>query len=207
MSEGLLLIISGPSGSGKGTVVDALRPLDEFALSISVTTRKKRGIEEEGIHYFFRTKEEFEKMRDNGELLEHAQYNGNFYGTPLFYVEQQIKQGKAVILEIDVQGALQVKDVYKDSLLIFLSPPTRNELERRLRTRGTDDEDSITYRLNRAEAEFKLLDKYDYLVINDNMDAAINNIKHIASAERLRPRRNNAATDYFWRNSEIKGNL
>jgi len=200
MSEGLLLIISGPSGSGKGTVVDALRPHDEFALSISVTTREKRSDEIDGIHYFFRTEEQFKQMRDNGKLLEHAQYNGNFYGTPLFYVEQQIKQGKAVILEIDVQGALQVKDIYKESLLIFLAPPTRGELEHRLRARGTDDEDSITYRLNRAEAEFKLLDKYDYLVINDDMETAVNDIRHITIAERLRPQRNKVATEHFWKN-------
>jgi len=202
MREGLLLIISGPSGSGKGTVVDALRPFGEFALSISVTTRERRAGEEEGVHYFFRTKEEFEQMRDNGQLLEHASYNGNFYGTPLFYVEQQIKLGKAVILEIDVQGALQVKDVYKDSLLIFMAPPTRSELERRLRSRGTDDEDSITYRLNRAEAEFKLLDKYDYFVINDKMDVAVSDIKHITLAERLRPQRNKNATDLFWEGND-----
>jgi len=198
MNEGLLLIISGPSGSGKGTVVNALRPLSDFALSISVTTRDKREGDEEGTHYFFRTKEEFERMRDEGELLEHASYNGNFYGTPKFYVEQKIKEGKAVILEIDVQGALQVKEQYPECILLFLAPPTQAELERRLVARGTEDEDSLSYRLKRAEQEFGLLDKYDYFVINDDIDSAVAKIQTITEAEMLRPRKNKKSIELFW---------
>jgi len=198
MSEGLLLIISGPSGSGKGTVVNALRPHKNFALSISVTTREKRDGEIEGVHYFFRTKEEFEKMRDEGELLEHASYNGNFYGTPKFYVERQIKDGKAVILEIDVQGALQVKELYSDCLLLFLVPPNRCELERRLVSRGTENADSLSYRLKKAEQEFTQLEKYDYYIINDEIDAAVAQIKTITEAEMLRPNKNKKSIELFW---------
>ena len=198
MNEGLLLIISGPSGSGKGTIVSALRPLDDFALSISVTTRQMREGEVDGMHYFFRTKEQFEEMRDTGELLEHASYNGNFYGTPKFYVEQKIKEGKAVILEIDVQGALQVKELYPDSLLLFLAPPTQKELARRLAERGTEDEESLSWRLQRAEQEFGLLEKYDYFVINDEIDNAVKKIKYITRAEMLRPRKSQKSIDYFW---------
>jgi len=157
-----------------------------------------RDGEEDGIHYFFRTKDQFEEMRDNGELLEHASYNGNFYGTPKFYVEQKIKEGKAVILEIDVQGALQVKELYPNSLLLFLVPPNRCELERRLVARGTEDADSLNYRLQRAEQEFKLLDKYDYFVINDEIDNAVIRIKTITEAEMLRPGKNKKSIELFW---------
>jgi guanylate kinase len=202
MGEGLLLIISGPSGSGKGTIINALRPLEDFALSISVTTRNIREGESDGTHYFFRTKDEFIEMRETGELLEHASYNGNYYGTPKFYVDRKIKEGKAVILEIDIQGALQVKEKFAESLLVFIAPPTRDELRRRLIGRGTENEDSLNYRLNRAVQEFKAIEHYDYLVINDEIDNAVAKIEHIIRAEMLRPRKNKKTIETFWEEND-----
>lgn len=190
MNKGMLIIISGPSGSGKGTVVKALSPNNNYALSISVTTRERRSEEQDEKDYFFRTVEEFYRMRDADELLEHATFCGNFYGTPKFYVEQKINEGKTVVLEIEVNGALQVKKKYPDSILIFLMPPTMWELKSRLITRGTEDMDTIEHRFKRAEDEIALIDQYDYLVINDEVENAVNCIDLIVKAEKLKPKQN-----------------
>lgn len=190
MDKGMLIIISGPSGSGKGTVVKALSPHRNYALSISVTTRPKRAGEEDEKDYFFRTVEEFYQMRDSDELLEHATFCGNFYGTPKFYVEQKINEGKDVVLEIEVNGALQVKQKYPDCILIFLMPPTMYELKNRLISRGTEDMDTIEHRFKRAEDELALIDQYDYFVINDRVENAVQMIDLIVIAEKLKPRRN-----------------
>ena len=193
MSKGVLIIISGPSGSGKGTVVKAL----PYALSRSVTTRAMRSGETDGIDYFFRSPDEFAQMRDNDELLEHALFVGNFYGTPRFYVEEKINAGETVILEIEVNGALQVREKYPDCVLIFLMPPTLAELKDRLIKRGTEDEPIIEQRFRRAQDEIKLIDEYDYLVINDTVENAVERIKLIVAAEQLKPKRNQDTINTF----------
>ncbi|KAI4454002.1 guanylate kinase-related [Holotrichia oblita] len=193
----MLIIISGPSGSGKGTVVRSLDPSRNYAMSISVTTRKKRDGEVDGVDYFFRTIEEFEEMREQGEFLEHALFVGNYYGTPRSYVNEQIALGKAVFLEIEVNGALQVKEKFNDAVLIFLLPPTMNELRQRLISRNTEDPETIEDRLRRAREEIKLIDKYNYLVVNDYVDNAVNEINTIIEAEYLKPHRNMSLLENF----------
>lgn len=190
MPKGMLIIISGPSGSGKGTVVKSLASENrDFALSISYTTRTKRVGEQEGVDYFFITPQEFAKFRDNDQLLEHVSILGNLYATPRFYVEEQIELGKTVLMEIDVNGALQVKARFPECVLIFLIPPTFQELEKRLINRGTEDMETIENRVRRARDEIKLISRYDYLVINDRVQGAVECINHIAHAESLRPYR------------------
>jgi len=188
--QGILLIISGPSGSGKGTIVGQLCEKNDFALSISATTRKPRENEENGVHYFFHTREEFEQMRDRKELLEWAEFCGNYYGTPRKYVTEQLMQGKNVILEIEVQGALQVKKIYPEGVLVFMVPPNLEELGRRLTNRGTEDKETINMRLRRALEEMELVDEYDYLVINDTVEQATEDILTIVDAEGMKCSRN-----------------
>ena len=188
--QGILLIISGPSGSGKGTIVGQLCEKNDFALSISATTRKPREKEENGVHYFFHTREEFEQMRDRKELLEWAEFCGNYYGTPRKYVTEQLMQGKNVILEIEVQGALQVKKIYPEGVLVFMVPPNLEELGRRLTNRGTEDKETINMRLRRALEEMELVDEYDYLVINDTIEQATEDILTIVDAEGMKCSRN-----------------
>jgi guanylate kinase len=195
--KGMLVIISGPSGSGKGTVVKKLDPEKNYALSISVTTRPPRENEVDGRDYFFRSVKQFREMRENNQLLEHAVYCNHYYGTPLHYVEDKIKQGKAVVLEIEVNGALQVREKVKDAVLIFLMPPTIEELYRRLCKRNTEDFEIIEDRVNRAREEIKLIGKYDYLVINDDISNAVNRINTIVEAESLKPFRNLDAINHF----------
>ena len=190
MAKGVLLIISGPSGSGKGTIVEQLVSELGYCVSISATTRNPRPNEKDGIHYFFKTEEEFEKMIDNGELLEHAAFCGNYYGTPKKYVEEQLESGKNIILEIEVQGALQVKKKYNDAVLIFTMPPTLTELRRRLEFRGTETKEVIDARINRAEEELEFLPDYDYIVINDTVDEAVKDVDCIVKAERMKCSRN-----------------
>ena len=197
MRSGMLVIISGPSGSGKGTVVKGLCAHDMFALSVSVTTRKPRPNEKDGRDYFFKTEDEFKKMREDGELLEHALYVNNFYGTPRGYVEEQIRNGKIVVLEIDVQGALQVRDRFRDAVLVFLMPPTLGELAARLRARGSEDDVTIEARLKKAYEELSLIGKYDYLVVNDDVLFAIREINAIVTAEQLRPARSASLINAF----------
>ncbi|MDR2751919.1 MAG: guanylate kinase [Clostridiales bacterium] len=200
--KGMLVIISGPSGSGKGTVVKRLDPSRNYALSISVTTRAPRLGEVDGRDYFFCRQEEFIRMRDQNELLEHAVYCGHFYGTPKRYVQEQIAKGKAVVLEIEVNGALQVRDKFKDSVLIFLMPPTMEELHRRLVNRNTEGALAIEDRLKKANEEIKLVDKYDYLVVNDDIANAVNQIDVIVEAESLKPKRCMDAIKRFAMGSE-----
>ena len=189
-TQGVLLIISGPSGSGKGTVVDALCKRENFSLSISATTRAPREYEVDGVHYFFHTKEEFVRMREHNELLEWAEFCGNYYGTPRKYVTEQLAQGKNVILEIEVQGALQIKKLYPDGVLVFLMPPNLEELGRRLTNRGTEDKDTINRRIHRALEEMELAKEYDYVVINDTVDQATEDLLSIVQAERMKCCRN-----------------
>ncbi len=190
LKEGSLIIISGPSGSGKGTIVNELIQNEQYYLSISLTTRKARMGEQEGRHYFFTSEDEFLKLRTNNELLEWANFCGNYYGTPKSNVEQKLKQGKNVILEIEVQGAFKVKQLYPDSVFIFIVPPSMDELRRRLINRGTEKHSIIEERIKRATEEIKLMDKYDYIVINDVLLTAVNNINTIVKAEQLKAKRN-----------------
>ncbi len=188
--NGILAIISGPSGSGKGTAVEKLLQKGNYALSISATTRSPREYEVPGVHYFFYSKEQFEEMKKNGLLLECAEFCGNYYGTPKAYVEEQLQSGKNVILEIEVQGALQVKKIYPSAVLIFLIPPNLEELGRRLVQRGTEDKETINKRMHRAIEEMEFVDDYDYVVINDSIDTAVEDIDMILRAESMKCSRN-----------------
>ncbi|MCL1846192.1 MAG: guanylate kinase [Defluviitaleaceae bacterium] len=202
----MLVIISGPSGSGKGTVVKRLSPENGYALSISVTTRSPRVGEEHGRDYFFATEDEFKKMRAENELLEHAAYVGNFYGTPRAYVEEQIENGKIVVLEIDVYGALQVKEKFPSAILIFLIPPSLPELSARLNNRGTEDAVTIDRRLKKALEELPLINRYNYLVINDDVPDAVNKINSIVTAERLKPARSAKIIEEFIASKPVNRN-
>lgn len=190
MSKGFLLVLSGPSGSGKGTVSAALMEKNkEIKYSTSVTTRTPRPGEVNGENYFFATMEEFEKMVENDELLEHAHVHTNYYGTPKEFVFNQINQGEIVLLEIDVQGALQVKDKYKEAVFIFLLPPSMDELLDRIRKRGTETEEDIETRFSNAFKELDFVGEYDYFVVNDSVDQATKDIESIIAAEKLRVKR------------------
>ena len=190
MSKGFLLVLSGPSGSGKGTVSAALMEKNkEIKYSTSVTTRTPRPGEVNGENYFFATMEEFEKMVEKDELLEHAHVHTNYYGTPKEFVFNQINQGEIVLLEIDVQGSLQVKDKYKEALFIFLLPPSMDELLDRIRKRGTETEEDIETRFSNAFKELDFVGEYDYFVVNDSVDQAVKDIESIIAAEKLRVKR------------------
>ncbi|MEE0966963.1 MAG: guanylate kinase [Bacilli bacterium] len=181
MSRGLLIILSGPSGVGKGTVREELFKDESLnlAYSISMTTRQARPKEKNGIDYFFVSTDEFEKKIENGELLEYAKFVGNYYGTPKNYVDELLEQGKNVVLEIEVQGALQVMEKCKDALTIFLVPPSFEELERRIRGRRTEAEEVVRERLDKARKEIATKDEYKYVVENDNVLAAKEKIAKI----------------------------
>ena len=190
MDGGFLLVLSGPSGSGKGTVSEALmKNNDDIIFSTSVTTRTPRPGEVNGENYFFATREEFEKMVENDELLEHAFVHTNYYGTPKKFVFDEIEKGEIVLLEIDVQGALQVKKKYKEAVFIFLIPPTMDELKSRLVKRDTETEDEIETRYRNAFRELDFVGEYDYFVINDVIDNAVKDIETIIAAEKLRVKR------------------
>ncbi|MEK5497093.1 guanylate kinase [Bacillus sp. FSL M8-0077] len=186
--RGLLIVLSGPSGVGKGTVRQAIFSQEDtkFEYSISVTTRKPREGERNGVDYFFKTREEFEHMIENKKLLEWAEYVGNYYGTPVDYVEQTLSEGKDVFLEIEVQGALQVREAFPEGLFIFLAPPSLSELQNRIITRGTESEDLIRNRMAAAKEEIEMMDAYDYVVENDDVEIACERIKAIVLAEHLR---------------------
>ena len=172
--QGMLVVVSGFSGAGKGTLMkELLKRYDNYALSISATTRTPREGETDGKEYFFVTKEQFEKMRDERKLVEYAQYVNNYYGTPKEYVEQKMAEGKDVILEIEIQGALKVKKRFPDALLLFVTPPSAEELRRRLVGRGTETLEVINARLARAAEEASGMEAYDYLLINDDLDRCV----------------------------------
>lgn len=177
--RGILTVISGFSGAGKGTVVKQLLQEYDYGLSISATTRSPREGEQDGREYFFKTKEEFEKMIREHQLIEYAQYVGNYYGTPKEYVVQQLEQGKDVILEIEMQGALHVREILPEVNLIFLTPPTVDELERRLVSRGTETAEVIRERMARAKEESAYMKEYDYIVINDDLDECVENVHQL----------------------------
>lgn len=191
MEKGIITILSGFSGAGKGTVVKSLLSRhNNYALSISATTRKPRIGEEDGREYFFKTTEEFEKMISNNQLIEYASYVGNYYGTPKEYVESQLTQGKDIILEIELQGAMKVKEQNPDVVLVFVTPPSAKELKNRLVGRGTEDMDTINARLRRAVDESEFMDKYDYLLINDDLDECVEKLHQIIQSEHNSTKRN-----------------
>ncbi|MBQ5560560.1 MAG: guanylate kinase [Lachnospiraceae bacterium] len=171
--QGILTVVSGFSGAGKGTLMKALLEKYEYGLSISATTRAPREGEQNGREYFFLTKEQFEDMISKNELIEYAQYVGNYYGTPKKYVQQQLDAGKNVILEIEIQGALNVKKMFPDALLIFVTPPSAAELKSRLVGRGTEDMETINKRMKRAAEESQFMNSYDYIAVNDKLDECV----------------------------------
>lgn len=183
MEKGLLIVVSGPSGTGKGTVMNKLLDTGKYALSISATTRNAREGEVDGSSYFFKTKDEFEKLIAEDKLLEYACFCENYYGTPLDYVQSQMNMGKNVILEIEVQGAMEVKKKLPDTVMIFMLPPDFEELRRRLVNRGTETIDVIEKRLARAKEEVDLINNYDYVVVNKNIDDAVDAIDSIVEGE------------------------
>ena len=190
-NQGVLAVISGFSGAGKGTLMRALlERYDNYALSISATTRAPREGEIDGREYFFKTREEFEQMIEHDELVEYAQYVGNYYGTPKEYVFSNLKAGKDVLLEIEIQGALKVRRQFPDALLLFVTPPSAEVLKNRLIGRGTETMDVIEHRLARALEEAEGLEEYDYLVVNDVLEEAVREVHEIIQNEHYRVARN-----------------
>ncbi len=180
-NQGTLLVVSGFSGAGKGTVVNAImNTYDDYALSVSATTRKPREGEIDGVSYFFKTTDEFKSMIDNNELLEYANYVGNYYGTPKSYVENKLRDGYNVILEIESVGAFNVKKIFPEAVLTFIIPPSADELERRLRGRGTEEDAVIKARLAKACTEAEGVENYDYIVVNENVSDCVSEINDIA---------------------------
>ncbi|MCO7127986.1 guanylate kinase [Sporolactobacillus shoreicorticis] len=185
--KGLLVVLSGPSGVGKGTVCKALRKRGtKLKYSISATTRKPREGEIDGVHYFFKTREQFQQMIEQEKLLEWAEYVGNCYGTPVDYVHESLESGEDVILEIEVQGALQVKKKFPEALFIFLAPPNLAELKNRIVGRGTETADLIESRMTVAKSEMELMQNYNYVVENDQVENACDRIEAIVLAEHCR---------------------
>lgn len=180
-NQGTLLVVSGFSGAGKGTVVNAImNTYDDYALSVSATTRKPREGEIDGVSYFFKTTDEFKSMIDNNELLEYANYVGNYYGTPKSYVENKLRDGYNVILEIESVGAFNIKKIFPEAVLTFIIPPSADELERRLRGRGTEEDAVIKARLAKACTEAEGVENYDYIVVNENVSDCVSEINDIA---------------------------
>lgn len=186
--RGILTVVSGFAGSGKGTLMKRLlKDYEGYALSVSATSRSPRPGEEEGISYFFKTREEFEKMIENDELLEYAEYVGNYYGTPKSFVEGKLNEGRDVVLEIEIQGAMQIKRKYPDTLLIFVTPPSVSELRRRLTGRGTETPEVIEKRMKRAAGESEGIENYDYIVINDDIDKCTRQLHEMIKAAHFTP--------------------
>lgn len=198
MKKGLVVVISAPSGTGKGTLLASLKNVAQnMKYSISVTTRTPRLGEVDGRDYFFTTHDNFKKMIEDNMLLEWDSFVGNYYGTPREYIENCVKQGYDVYLDITVKGALQVKQNYNNCILIFMLPPSFKELERRINSRGTETQEVINKRLEQAKEEINYINNYDYVIINDNVDDAVNDVLAIVHAEKLK----------VWRNLDIAQRL
>ncbi len=185
--KGLLIVISGPSGAGKGTICKALlEKRKDLNLSVSATTREPRAGEKDGINYYFLTKDEFKQRIDDGDFLEYATVYKNFYGTPKSNVEKKLEDGKDVILEIDIQGALKVKENIEEGIFIFILPPSMEELKNRIIKRGSETEESLMLRFKSAYKEINFVSKYNYAVVNDEIDEAVSKIESIITAEKCR---------------------
>ncbi len=197
-TEGLLVVISGFSGAGKGTIVkELLRRHDCYRLSISATTRKPRTGEEDGREYFFVSKEQFEKLIAEEGLIEYASYVGNYYGTPRAYVEEQRRAGKDMLLEIEIQGALKVREKFPEAILIFITPPDAETLKKRLVGRGTETEEQISARLSRAAEESSFMKDYDYLIINDDLDTAVEELHHLIASQHCSMKLNKTLAEHI----------
>lgn len=191
IEKGLLIVLSGPSGVGKGTVRRAIfeDPDTDFEYSISMTTRNKRVGEVDGVDYFFKSREEFEALIEQDAFIEYAEYVGNYYGTPVQYVKDTMERGKDVFLEIEVEGAKQVRKKFPEALFIFLAPPTLEHLEERLIGRGTESQEVINHRISEARKEVEMMNLYDYVVINDEVMDAKEKVQMIVEAEHLKRER------------------
>ncbi|HCT0345089.1 TPA: guanylate kinase [Staphylococcus pseudintermedius] len=189
--KGLLVVLSGPSGVGKGTVRKRIfdDPHTSYKYSISMTTRQMREGEQDGVDYFFKTREEFEKLIEADEFIEYAEYVGNYYGTPVQYVKDTMNAGHDVFLEIEVEGAKQVRKKFPDALFIFLAPPSLDHLTERLIGRGTESKEKIESRVKEAKKEVEMMNLYDYVVVNDEVDLAKDRIQSIVEAEHLKRER------------------
>lgn len=189
--EGLLVVVSGPSGSGKGTILNLLmKQNDKVRSSISATTRKPREGEADGVNYFFKSIDEFQEMIKKQELIEWVEYCNNYYGTPRAYIENTKNQGFDVILEIEVEGAVNIKKKYPDCVLVFILPPSFDELKKRIENRGTENDKVIEQRLERAKKEIEYIKYYDYVIINDVLQDAVDNLNSILKSERFKFSRN-----------------
>jgi guanylate kinase len=190
MQKGLLIVISGPSGAGKGTICKALTDdIKDIELSVSVTTRPPREKEIDGVNYLFTSVEDFESRISKNDFLEHAKVYGNYYGTPKWKVLEAVEEGRDVILEIDIQGALKVKEEYPEGVFIFILPPSLHELKKRITSRGTDSKEAIIKRMESTYEELSYAFKYDYAVLNDYVDHAVSKIKAIILAEKNKANR------------------
>ena len=189
--KGIIIVVSGFSGVGKGTIMKQLvAQYDRYALSVSATTRDPRPGEENGREYFFISNDEFEKLIEENGLIEHAGYVNHYYGTPRKFVEERLSEGKDVILEIEIQGALQIRNQYPDAVLLFVMPPSAKELRNRLVGRGTETAEVIEQRLNRAREESVGIEEYDYIVINDDLDECVKRVNSIIESAHAAPSRN-----------------
>lgn len=187
INKGLLIVVSGPSGTGKGTICkQLLNAVSDLKLSVSATTRAPRADESQGVNYSFIDKQQFETMINQQELLEYAKVYDNFYGTPKKYVVDEINKGNDVLLEIDIQGALQVKEKYPEGVFVFILPPSMKELKKRIVSRGSETEDSLNKRYKSATEEISFVREYNYLIINDEVDMAVEKLKAIISAEKCK---------------------
>lgn len=186
MYEGLLFVVSGPSGAGKGTICKRLKDKFNIDLSVSMTTREPRPGEVEGVSYHYVSKDEFTKVLDEGGFLEYALVFKNYYGTPKEAVMQSLKKGRDVVLEIDIQGAMQIRKTYPDAVFIFILPPSMSELRKRITGRGSETEDAINMRLGKALKEVSYIDKYDYCVVNGELNEAVERVAAIIKAEHSR---------------------
>ena len=196
--KGILIVVSGFSGAGKGTLMKRMvERFDNYALSVSMTTRKPRPGEKEGVSYFFVEKDEFERCIGQDGLVEYASYCGNYYGTPRAWVQEQLEAGRDVILEIEIQGALKVKEKFPDALLLFVMTPSAQELKRRLGGRGTGSQEDIRGRLQRAVEESRGIEAYDYIIVNDDLEECIAQMNRTIEAARMRPDRKKEFVDQF----------
>lgn len=182
MNKGLLIVVSAPSGCGKGTILAEVLKDDKYYFSVSATTRSPREGEKDGVNYHFITKDTFEELIRENKMLEYTNYCGNYYGTPLTYVDENLNNGKNVILEIEVEGAMNIRKMRPDAVLVFILPPSVKELRRRLEKRGTESQEVIDKRINKALTEIKAADKYDYIMVNGPIEKAVEDFKTIVSA-------------------------
>lgn len=186
MNKGLLIVVSAPAGCGKDTILEsAFKACNNLHYSVSATTRAPREGEGNGVHYFFKTREEFTQMIENNELLEHTEYAGNLYGTPREYIPKMLEAGKNVVLKIEVEGAANIRKLFPDCVLVFILPPSFDELERRLRKRGTETEETIKKRVGIAKIEMSFVKNYDYVIINANLEDAVKDFTSVVRAEGL----------------------